>query len=329
MEKNHKNYFFFKNFLILLIVFLLILLNNYKKKYKNSKISEKTNYNKKFIVFIRKVKKSTGGLLAYYFVNVGCVNYYISKGYIPLIDLISHPNIFNGFNTNITYNPWEIFFEQPFKYTLNNVKNKAKKTIEYVQCYGVKNHPYFNIFYNNKIREYWHRVAKQYIPIKTEIIKEANYKFKLLFNDSINILGILIRGTDYIAKKPSHHAIQPSPEMVFEDIQKMDKKNKYKWIFITTEDELIREKFINKFGKKLKYIKSKTDIKYNYKKKELLAFNEKIKGNIEFMKIYLINIIILSKCLDIIASRTAGSIVAFILTNGFRNKKIYNLGYYK
>jgi hypothetical protein len=60
-----------------------------------------------------------------------------------------------------------------------------------------------------------------------------------------------------------------------------------------------------------------------------LAFNEKIKGNIEFMKIYLINIIILSKCLDIIASRTAGSIVAFILTNGFRNIKIYNLGYYK
>jgi hypothetical protein len=47
------------------------------------------------------------------------------------------------------------------------------------------------------------------------------------------------------------------------------------------------------------------------------------------MKIYLINIIILSKCLDIIASRTAGSIVAFILTNGFRNIKIYNLGYYK
>jgi hypothetical protein len=47
------------------------------------------------------------------------------------------------------------------------------------------------------------------------------------------------------------------------------------------------------------------------------------------MKTYLINIIILSKCIDIITSKTAGAIVAFILTNGFRNKKIYDLGYYK
>ena len=61
----------------------------------------------------------------------------------------------------------------------------------------------------------------------------------------------------------------------------------------------------------------------------VLAYNINIKGNLEYMKIYLINIIILSKCLDIIASRTAGTIVTFILTKGFRNIKIYNLGNYK
>ena len=109
----------------------------------------------------------------------------------------------------------------------------------------------------------------------------------------------------------------------------MDKKYKYKWFFVTTEDDLIREKFIHKFGKKLKYIKSRTKINYNYKKKELLAFNKNVMGNLEFMKIYLVNIIILSKCLDILSSRTAGAIVAFILTKGFRNIKLYNLGYYK
>lgn len=47
------------------------------------------------------------------------------------------------------------------------------------------------------------------------------------------------------------------------------------------------------------------------------------------MKIYLINIIILSKCLDIITSKTAGSLVAFILSKGFRNIKVYDLGCYK
>ena len=109
----------------------------------------------------------------------------------------------------------------------------------------------------------------------------------------------------------------------------MDQNNKYEWIFLTTEDELIREKFIKRYKEKLKYLKSKININYDYKKKELLAFNQNIKGNIPYMKIYLINIIILSKCLDIIASKTAGSLVAFILTKGFRNKKVYNLGSYK
>ena len=102
-----------------------------------------------------------------------------------------------------------------------------------------------------------------------------------------------------------------------------------KWFFLTTEDDLIREEFIHEFGKKLKYIKSKTKINYDYKRKELLAFNKNIKGNLEYMKVYLINIIILSKCIDIITSKTGGSLVAFILTKAFRNMKVYNLGTYK
>ena len=47
-----------------------------------------------------------------------------------------------------------------------------------------------------------------------------------------------------------------------------------------------------------------------------------------FIKIYLINIIILSKCLDAIVSREGGSLVSFILNKGFRYIIAYNLGYY-
>lgn len=308
---------------LILLLILISIINNFKKGIEKNSILKK-----KFVIFIRKVKYCTGGLLAYYFANVGCVNDYILKGYIPIIDLISHPNIFNGFNTSITKNPWEYFFQQPFNYDLNNVKKKAKN-IKYVQCYHGKNGPGYHVYYNNSRREYWHNIANKFIPIKTEIIKEANYKFKSLFYNSGNILGVLVRGTDYIAKKPSGHSIQPTPKMIFEDIKKMDQKNKYNWIFLTTEDDLIREKFIHKYGKRLKYIKSRININYDYKKKELLAFNKNIKGNLEYMKIYLINIIILSRCLDIITPRTAGSIVTFILTKGFRNIKVYNLGAYK
>lgn len=64
-------------------------------------------------------------------------------------------------------------------------------------------------------------------------------------------------------------------------------------------------------------------------KKDILAYSIDFKSNIEFNKIYLLNIIILSKCLDLLAANTSGTIGAFILTKGFRNYKVYKLGLYK
>ena len=177
--------------------------------------------------------------------------------------------------------------------------------------------------------DFWHNMAYKYIPIKKEIINESFIIMKKLFKNSNNILGVLIRGTDYIASKPKNHFIPPKIKIVFKDIKEMNKKNQYDLIFLTTEDEIIRMKFIKKFGNKLKYLKSNKTINYNYKKKLFLAFNKNINGDLYFMKIYLINIIILSKCNDILCARTSGSTGAFILTEGFRNNKVYFLGKYK
>ena len=139
----------------------------------------------------------------------------------------------------------------------------------------------------------------------------------------------VIRGTDYIARKPRGHPIQPNPRIVIRDTRKMDKKNKYDWIIITTEDDKIRNQFIQLIGKKLKYNISGNNIKYNYINRDYIALNRNVKGNIDFIKTYLINIIITSKCIDVICSRTAGSVGLFILSNGFRYIKVYFLGRYK
>ena len=267
------------------------------------------------------------GLMCWYNIFMRCANEFLSAGYIPIIDFTSFPNILNNFQTSFKINPWEKFFTQPFNYKLEDVLNYAKN-FKYDTCIDdgyKKGEDYYSILSNDIIRLYWHNIAKQYIPIKKEILTEANKQYRLLFKNSNNILGILMRGTDYIGRK--YHAIPPSPEIVFKDINGM--KNKYDWMFITTEDDIIREKFIKKYGEKLKYIKYKTNINYDYNKKPLLGFNKNIKGNYSFMKVYLINIIILSKCIDIIAAKTSGTLIAFVLSNGFRNKIIYDLGVYK
>lgn len=286
------------------------------------------DYKKYKFAIIRRLNCPPCGLFSDYIVYLGCLVKYLKEGFIPIIDLQSFKNIFNGYNKNaLNENPWENFFNQPFGFTLNNVKKKGK-FVRYFQCNCNKFMPNSSIFHNKVLKEYWHNIANIYIPIKIEIMNKANIVIKTLLKGSKNILGILVRGTDVIALKPKGHAIPPKKEMVIKDITELDKKNKYEFYFMATEDDIIREVFIKHFGHKLKYYIYKKKINYNYKEKKLIGYNTNIKGNIQYTKIYLINIIILSKCIDIISSRTSGAIGIFIFRKRFRYSKIYNIGYY-
>jgi hypothetical protein len=249
------------------------------------------------------------------------------NGNIPIIDLNSFGNIYNNFKPNTSENPWELYFQQPFGYKLNEVKNKSKKIKYYVCSQKVKS--YYNIYNNKILIQFWHNIARNYFPLNIIMINKANTIRKKIFKNSKNVLGIIIRGTDFISSKLSSHPIPPKPEKVIRDVKEMDKKNKYKFFFIATEDGLIREKFINAFGNKIKFLQYKTKIKWNYNSKAVLGQNSLLIGNKEFTEIYILNIIILSKCLDIIGGLCNGLFGAFSISNGFRNIKIYDLGVYK
>ena len=105
--------------------------------------------------------------------------------------------------------------------------------------------------------KYWHIIANQYIPIKNEIISESNDIIKKLFKGSRKVLGVLLRGTDYIARKHSSHPIPPKTKDAIKDAKLMDNKFKYDWVFLATEDDNIREEFIKGIGAKVKFLLNK------------------------------------------------------------------------
>ena len=80
------------------------------------------------------------------------------------------------------------------------------------------------IYFNNILIDQWNRLSNAYIPIKNEILIEANNIINRLFKKSKNILGIYTRETDYITLKPKGHPIQLTPEMVINDIKEYNKK---------------------------------------------------------------------------------------------------------
>jgi hypothetical protein len=321
---NNNSYEFLENYKYKIKTFQFLIENEFKIKINKQIDLDYENIN--FAVI--KAACTVCGLFSNYIVFLGCIRKYMIQGFIPILELESYKNVINGFMVDpLKGNPWEYYFNQPFGYQYSNIKQKAKK-IKYVKC-NSQIKPNSGIFLNKEAANYWHNFAAQYMPIKNEIIKESNYIISKIFNKSRNLLGVLLRGTDYVAKKPHGHYIPPKTKDVIKDVKLLDNKNKYDGIFLATEDNFIREEFLKAIGNKVKCLLNKRKIYYNYSQKQLFAFNVDFKKNINFNKIYLLNIIILSKCLDFLTAKTSGAIGAFILTNGFRNYKVYNLGHYK
>ena len=329
------------------IIFILILINLIIYKFQNNSIylnsslnnaSEyynickliKKDYKNKIFVIIRNPSMHDCGLFCYYNIYLSCIESFLIKGYIPIIDLKSFPNLLNGYIINSSnINPWEDFFEQPFCYNLNDVLNNAEKILFFKCTKPCKGSLFVDYFKKDLSIIFWSNIAKNYIPIKKELIKESKIIKRKLFKNSNNVLGVFIRGTDYISVKKIGHPKVPSTEQVIKDIKKMDKKYLYDMIFIVTEDIRIRKQIINEFSYKLKFLSPKKELKYNYTQKKLLFNYHSIVGNRDNLKNYILNMIILSKCIDIITSLTNGSVFVFIFNKGiFRHKKVYNLGFY-
>ena len=351
-SKNISSKIFFFNFKTLIPLFLLLisvisyLLYNILNKKEiitdigktpieiresNKKIEENqyTNLNYDFNIskfnIIKKEDCKGCGFFSYYIFFIGYFITSIATQNIPIIDVGSYPNIFNNFKPYDS-NPWEYFFWQPYNLTLKEINEKARiKNYENTTNYNNLIPNYKTIFYKKYSLLFYHDVVTKYMPIKKEIMKKVNNIMKKLFNGSQNVLGVLARGTDYITLKKKGTPIPPTAGKMIEDINKYDKENKYDYIFLTTEDNLIRDKFKSEFGKKLKYIEFGINVKYNYNGIEYFLENKNAQG-LEYQKIYLYNIIILSRCIDIISARTHGAAVAFILSEGFRNNLVYDLG---
>ena len=109
-------------------------------------------------------------------------------------------------------------------------------------CYSF---PVHNIYNNAIYLDFYHTISTKYLPIKKELVIETNKIMKIFFKGSNNVLGILARGTDYIACKPRGHPIPPSLEMLIHDIKSMNSKYKYEYLFLSTEDEIIRKQLIS------------------------------------------------------------------------------------
>ena len=270
--------------------------------------------------------------------------YAIRNNFIPIVDLKHHNNMYFRHNRKYRDNVWEYFFKQPSNYSLKDIEkysdfnviisNDSHDTNSGFDLY-VSDIP-VDLNSNNervlKIKKYY----QKYFRFSDELCTYVDNKYEQLLHKNKlkkeNILGVLLRGTDYSERKSPGEHIQPSQKKIFTHIQNVINKNpQIKKIYLATEDLKIYSAFKEKFGEMLL---ENTQYMYNqtYDEKKLLIGEIKtgiLDHHYHLAFDYISSLYILSKLDFFIAGRCNGSLLVWLLSKGFKYFYIYNLGTYK
>lgn len=237
-------------------------------------------------------------------------NYAFIKGYIPVVDFKHVPN-------NMIYdeevgkvNGWETLFLQPTKYSLEDALQSKNRI--FVDCHGngsleskeSKEVPWEIDWDSEDSIDYWGKVFER-IQIRPEILKKIIEKFDKTFSNEDRILGVKIRGTDYVLNKPYGHPIQPNVEDVLKHAKEIFSRYHCNKIFLGCEDKAIQERFKEEFG----HILITGEVSIGLEQKEYLYDFYKrqntnpFENNLE----YLTNTIFLARCTCLISSQNSAT----------------------
>ena len=167
---------------------------------------------------------------------------------------------------------------------------------------------------------------QQYIIYADKTKEYLLKKYVSIIGEKKNVLGVLCRGTDYLNKRPAFHPVQPSPEVVINEIEGLMKVYRIDYIYLATEDIVILEVFREAFGDMVLCINQKRfdNIEEDYICDCSFQNEERIQMNLD----YLASQYILSKCEYFIGGRTSGTIGVNLMPHNYRYTYFWNLGTY-
>lgn len=275
---------------------------------------------KKYCVLQRKADEC--GLFSYFIILLGGLDYCKKNNLIPVIDMLSYGNMYQD---GQKINSWELFFEQPA-----GVGLEKAHIAEYVDCNKLRTRPVMSMDFltNNKKIEYWRRLCREYIKLNHDMEQYIAQCMKEFMPNGreMETVGVLCRGSDYTRLRPYGHPIQPDSKMVIDKIKQFLKRKNCSYIFLATEDNAIYEELYKEFGE---HLIAPNVSRYSDTGNQYLAdIVRKERKGYENGKEYLASIYMLTKCKYLVAGRTSGSVAALLLSEGFEETYLWNLGYY-
>lgn len=259
------------------------------------------------------------GLFSYVMTNMGMADYALKKGYTPVIDMQNSSNNYLEEEKRGMENAWEYYFKQPCGYSLTDIQDAQNVILSNGIITENVNYPDFRIVEDGIQFQYWHDFFRQYLKVTDDIAGEYE-KLKREFFGKERVLGILARGTDYVASRPKNHPVQPTAEQIIIKGREIMDKYSCKKIYLATEDALIYKKMKDAFRESL--IAPEME---RYVAVDGENINDLVGKN---GREYLLSIMLLAGCDCLVAGNTGGTHGALLMNRKYEYKYIFQLGTY-
>ncbi|MBR4151647.1 MAG: hypothetical protein IKT98_01660 [Selenomonadaceae bacterium] len=273
---------------------------------------------------------TTVGLFGRYNLIAGQIIYAQSKGWIPVVDMQNYPNPYLPPEKLGKENAWEYYFEQPMRIGLKEAYSGENIVLSSNEVKPYPTHKVEFLSNKNNALTKWHMLIKKgLLAVKPELMKEILQTKERLFSPDDKVLGVILRGTDYILRQLEGHPIPPSVELAESTIADKIKEWNCNKFFLATEDKSIIERLKNRFGDQC-IIFDRVYVDYNPKTDKSVAYSRISRENDHYQqgKDYLTQIILVSMCNSLVAARCGATKSAVILADKFEHTYFFDLGRY-
>ncbi len=161
--------------------------------------------------YIIRRRWETTGLFGLYSIFAGHIRYALSNGWLPVVDMQNYPNAHLAPEKFGKENSWEYFFEQPLRIGVEQAYSGENIILSNAEA--VNPRPSFDMSFlenrDNSLTE-WRMLRKLgLLKVKPALMEEIAAVRKNLFAPNDRVLGVLLRGTDYIVRQLKWHPIPP------------------------------------------------------------------------------------------------------------------------
>lgn len=264
------------------------------------------------------------GLLSLFFTVIRNIEFAERNNMIPVVDFQNFKTQYNKEEfVNGSANAWEYYFKPISNYSLEEVY-KSKNVYMFGWGRPQLKDGTFQNDYNEALNKKRHTFINKYTGVSKSVQDQvSSYKHLFEYN---NVLGVFLRGTDYLRLKPAGHPIQPDTRDVINKAHEFIDKYDINKIFIVTEDRSLYNMFRDEFGNML------FSIDNNYISNYQEGYVYSCMANMDpYQKglTYLTKMLLLNECDYLVSTLTNGSLFSLAMKEGdFKDKYIFNLGKY-